>query len=94
MRFQTVREVLRYVVEKGFIAVDGISLTAVDKDETSFSISLIPHTRDNTTLGKKRVGDTVNLEIDIIAKYVEALARPAARGVTADFLQEHGFTVN
>lgn len=94
MRFQTVREVLRYVVEKGFIAVDGISLTAVDKDETSFSISLIPHTRDNTTLGKKRVGDTVNLEVDIIAKYVEALARPAARGVTADFLQEHGFTVN
>lgn len=94
MRFQTTREVLRYVVEKGFIAVDGISLTVVGRDETSFSISLIPHTRDSTTLGKKRVGDTVNLEVDIIAKYVEALARPAARGVTADFLQEHGFTVN
>lgn len=94
MRFQTTRDVLRYVVEKGFIAVDGISLTVVEKDQNSFSISLIPHTRQNTTLGKKRVGDTVNLEVDIIAKYVETLVEPSARGISTDFLQEHGFTVN
>jgi len=94
VRIQTTRDVLRYVVEKGFISVDGISLTVVEKDQDSFSISLIPHTRQNTTLGKKRAGDTVNLEVDIIAKYVETLVGPSARGITADFLQEHGFTVN
>jgi riboflavin synthase len=94
VRFQATRDILRYVVEKGFIAVDGVSLTVVEKDQNSFSISLIPHTRQNTTLGKKRVGDTVNLEVDIIAKYVETLVGPSARGITADFLQEHGFTVN
>ena len=94
MRFQTTRDILRYVVGKGFIAVDGISLTVVEKDENSFTISLIPHTRQNTTLGKKRAGDTVNLEVDIIAKYVETLVKPSARGVTAGFLEEHGFTVN
>jgi len=66
----------------------------VEKDQNSFSISLIPHTRQNTTLGRKKVGDAVNLEVDIIAKYVEALVKPSARGITADFLQEHGFTVN
>jgi len=93
VRFQTTRDILRYVVEKGFIAVDGISVTVVEKDPISFSVSLIPHTRQNTTLGRKRAGDTVNLEVDIIAKYVESLVSPSARGVTADFLQEHGFTV-
>jgi riboflavin synthase len=94
VRFQTTRYILRYLVEKGFVAIDGISLTVVEKDQNSFSISLIPHTRQNTTLGKKKVGDTVNLEVDIIAKYVEALVKPSTGGITADFLQEHGFTVN
>jgi len=93
MRFQTPREVMRYVVVKGFIAIDGISLTVVERDENSFTVSLIPHTRQNTTLGKRRVGDTVNLEVDIIAKYVEALAQSPGKGVTAEFLQEHGFLV-
>ncbi len=93
MRFQTPREVMRYVVVKGFIAIDGISLTVVERDENSFTVSLIPHTRQNTTLGKRRVGDTVNLEVDIIAKYVEALTQSPGKGVTAEFLQEHGFLV-
>jgi len=93
MRFQAPREVMRYVVVKGFIAVDGISLTVVERDETSFTVSVIPHTRQNTTLGKRRVGDAVNLEVDIIAKYVEALTQSPAKGVTAEFLQEHGFLV-
>jgi len=93
MHFQVPREVMRYVVVKGFIAIDGISLTVVEKDENSFTVSVIPHTRQNTTLGRRRVGDTVNLEVDIIAKYVEALTQSPGKGVTAEFLQEHGFLV-
>ena len=93
MRFQAPMEVMRYVVVKGFITIDGISLTVVDKDNKSFSISVIPHTRQNSTLGKRRVGDAVNIEVDIIAKYVEALARSPGMGVTTEFLQEHGFLV-
>ena len=93
MRFQAPREVMRYVVVKGFIAVDGISLTVVERDDTSFTVSVIPHTRENTTLGKKHAGDMVNLEVDIIAKYVEALTQSSTKGVTAEFLQEHGFLI-
>ncbi len=64
----------RYVVEKGFIAVDGVSLTVVHCDERGFSVTVIPHTRDHTIFGSRRVGDAVNIEIDILAKYVERLA--------------------
>lgn len=63
----------RYVVEKGSITVDGVSLTIVAVDERSFTVSLIPTTLAETTLGAKRVGDAVNLEVDAIAKYVERL---------------------
>lgn len=63
----------RYVVEKGSVAVDGISLTVADGDADAFSVALIPHTLDVTTLGSAQVGDPVNLEVDVIAKYVEAL---------------------
>ena len=65
---------MRYVVEKGFIAVDGTSLTVVDCGARTFSVSIIPYTRDNTVFGTRRAGDAVNLEADIIAKYVERLA--------------------
>jgi riboflavin synthase len=64
----------RYIVEKGFICVDGISLTVVSCDATSFSIALIPYTCSHTVLGTKHVGGSVNLEVDIIAKYVEKLS--------------------
>jgi riboflavin synthase len=63
----------RYVVEKGSITVDGVSLTVVSVDDEGFSVSLIPTTLSETTLGSRRVGDTVNLEVDAIAKYVERL---------------------
>ncbi|MFZ4485037.1 MAG: riboflavin synthase [Candidatus Nanopelagicales bacterium] len=63
----------RYVVEKGSITVDGVSLTVVSVDDEGFSVSLIPTTLAETTLGSRRVGDTVNLEVDAIAKYVERL---------------------
>ena len=64
---------LRYVIEKGSIAVDGISLTVNRVDDYSFAVALIPHTVDKTTLAGRRVGDKVNLEVDIIGKYVEKL---------------------
>ncbi len=73
LTFRPPRELLRYVVEKGSIAVDGISLTVNRVDATSFSVALIPHTVENTALASKRVGDKVNLEADIIGKYVEKL---------------------
>jgi riboflavin synthase len=63
----------RYLVEKGSVCVDGISLTVAARDGDAFSVALIPHTMDVTTLGSARVGDPVNLEVDVIAKYVEAL---------------------
>ena len=70
----------RYVVEKGSIAVDGVSLTVVAVDEESFSVSLIPTTLQLTTLGLKRPGDPVNLEVDVIAKYVEKLVGAHVQG--------------
>jgi riboflavin synthase len=70
---RTPPELLRYVVAKGSICVDGISLTVNTVDEYAFSVSLIPHTLEHTALGRKRVDDAVNLEVDIIGKYVEKL---------------------
>jgi len=66
-------DLARYVVEKGSIAVDGVSLTVVHVDDESFSVSLIPTTLAHTTLGTRRPGDVVNIEVDVIAKYVERL---------------------
>lgn len=72
------RSLLRYVVEKGSIAVDGVSLTVAGVDRDGFDFALIPHTATVTTLGEKRVGESVNLEVDLVAKYVERLASAAA----------------
>jgi riboflavin synthase len=68
-------DVLRYVVEKGSIAVDGVSLTVAAIDDRSFTVSLIPETLQRTNLGKAQTGDRVNLEVDVLAKYVEKLVR-------------------
>ena len=70
-------ELASYVVEKGSIAVDGISLTVAGVTPTSFSIAIIPHTHAVTAMGRRQVGDTVNLEADVLAKYVERLVRPS-----------------
>ncbi len=89
-------ELLRYIVEKGSVAIDGISLTVAKVTDTSFSVSIIPHTASQTILGTKKAGDTVNLENDIIGKYVEKLMKPAdtgnkKSGITMDFLIKNGF---
>jgi riboflavin synthase len=94
MRFEASPEVMRFVVPKGFIAVDGVSLTVASRDADSFEVSIVDFTRQHTILGSRKVGDTVNLEVDIIAKYVEQLSQPKPTGITVDFLREHGFPVN
>jgi len=94
VRFEAPPEVMGYVVEKGFMAVDGVSLTVVTKDTNSFQVSVVDYTRRHTTLGDWQVGDSVNLEVDIIAKYVEQLSQARSTGITVDFLQEHGFLVS
>lgn len=73
LTFRCAPALLRYIVEKGSIAVDGISLTVNRVDETSFDVAIIPHTAEVTTLGTRRPGDPVNLEVDVIGKYVEKL---------------------
>ncbi len=73
LRFSAPPELLRYIVAKGFIAIDGTSLTVVDRDERGFSVTIIPLTQEWTTLGRRKAGDRVNLETDILAKYVEQL---------------------
>ena len=93
IKFETTPEVTRYVVKKGFIAIDGISLTIVNYDTGSFQVSVVDYTQQHTTLGSRQVGDSVNLELDIIAKYVEQLSQARSSGVTMDFLKEHGFLV-
>jgi riboflavin synthase len=91
VRYGAPPEVMRYIVSKGFIAVDGVSLTVVDCDVTSFQVSLVGFTRSHTILAQRRPGDLVNLEVDIIAKYVERLTGKDKSGITLDFLSSHGF---
>ena len=73
LKFQAPPEIMKYVVWKGFICVDGVSLTVIDNDSATFSVSVVQYTGQNTTLGSVRPGATVNLEVDILAKYVEKL---------------------
>lgn len=73
VRFDAPWQIMRYVVAKGFVAVDGVSLTVVHCDDNGFSVTVIPHTRDHTVFGSRTVGDAVNVEVDILAKYVERL---------------------
>lgn len=94
VRCEAPPEVMLYVVEKGFIAVDGVSLTIAARDVSSFQVSIVEYTRKHTILGKIRVGDLVNLEVDIIAKYVEQLNQTRHTGITVDFLAKHGFSVS
>lgn len=95
-------EIMRYIVEKGSITIDGISLTVADVSTSSFKVSIIPHTAMVTTLGERKTGDSVNLENDIIGKYVEKLMQTEpvnsssnnndnSGGLTMEFLRENGF---
>ena len=91
----TENSILKYIVEKGSVAIDGISLTVAKVTENSFSVSIIPHTVENTVLSSKKTGDIVNLENDIIGKYVEKLLRPSEKetksSLTFEKLAMNGF---
>jgi riboflavin synthase len=80
----------RYIVEKGSVAVDGISLTVNRCEKNRFYVNIIPHSARNTTLGLKKVADMVNIETDIIGKYVEKFIN-SGKGIDMNFLAEHGF---
>lgn len=85
--------ILRYIVEKGSITIDGVSLTIAYVDDAVFKVSVIPHTQEETTLPRKHSGDIVNLENDMIVKYVEKLMGGGVerKGISLDFLQANGF---
>ncbi len=97
LRFWAPRSLTRYVVEKGFIAIDGVSLTITDVEGEEFGVSLVTYTQGATALLDKVPGDPVNVEVDILAKYVERFvgaaseASEGAGGITMEFLAEHGF---
>ena len=93
---QTSEQIMKYIVIKGSVTIDGISLTVAKVSETDFSISAIPHTVKITVLGERKEGDIVNLETDIIGKYVEKLItpvkeQPSKSNITRDFLSKYGF---
>ena len=89
VKFSVPSRLMRYIVQKGFIAVDGVSLTVIDPDGFSFSVSLVGYTRKQTTLGVSKPGDVVNLEVDIIAKYMERLKQGNNQAAMLAFLEEH-----
>ena len=92
VKIKTPAPLLRYIVEKGSIAIDGVSLTVAAVTDTDFSVSIIPHTGAHTILLGKKPGDPVNLECDVIGKYVEKLTAPhKTGGISTNFLAENGF---
>lgn len=84
-------DVLRYVIRKGSVAIDGISLTVVSVVSDRFSVSVIPHTLNETCLQDKKVGDVLNIECDLVGKYIEKFVGDADSGITYEFLRENGF---
>lgn len=99
MQVNVPRGVLKYVAEKGSVTLDGVSLTVASVDDTSFTVSLIPHTMASTTMGMMRTGSPVNVEVDMLARYVERMldfgreqgAEPEKKDITEEFLRKYGF---
>ncbi len=89
--FKPPAELMRYIVEKGFVCLEGISLTVADCRKDTFSVALIPYTLKNTSLGSKNLGDKVNIETDIFARYVEKFNGKSKSAVTWKLLENHGF---
>ncbi len=90
-KFEAPQDVMRYLVQKGFVAVEGISLTVTQIGSNYFEVSVLDYTRAHTNLSTHRIGDPVNLEVDIMAKYVEQYFRAQRPGITPEFLRDHGF---
>ena len=85
------KAITKYIVEKGSVTLDGISLTVADAAPEEFSVSIIPHTAAETTLSERRTGDKINIECDIIGKYIEKMTKRESEVITEDFLSKYGF---
>jgi riboflavin synthase len=90
-KFEAPEEIMHYLVEKGFVAVEGISLTIAARETGYFQVSVVDYTKANTNLKYHKIGDPVNIEIDIMAKYVERFMRNQPANLTQSFLSENGF---
>jgi len=84
-------EFTRYVARKGSVTVDGVSLTVNDVSATGFEVNIIPHTADVTIIGNYSVGTNVNVEVDLLARYIERLLAKDGEGLSMEFLKEHGY---
>jgi len=84
-------EIARYVARKGSVTIDGVSLTVNDVSATSFEVNIIPHTADVTIIGDYAVGTKVNVEVDLLARYIERLLAKDGEGLSMEFLKEHGY---
>jgi len=91
LRIDMPPEYARYVARKGSVCVDGVSLTINEVSGCSFESNIIPHTADVTIIGDYAVGSVVNIEVDLVARYLERLLGQDSNGLTEDFLREHGY---
>ncbi len=91
IRINTDKKLLRYMIPKGSIAIDGISLTVIHLDDLGFTVSLIPYTQQDTTLLQKKIHDVVNLECDMYAKYVEKFSQTQSEPLTLETLRNYGY---
>lgn len=91
LRFEVSSELTRYMVLRGSIGVDGVSLTIGELERNGFVVFIIPHTLKVTTLGEVRIGYLANIEVDMIAKYIERMIKMEGEGVSEEFLKRHGF---
>lgn len=90
-RFEIPQELIKYIVYKGSITINGVSLTVSKTEQNKFEVALIPHTLENTTLQYLKSGDFVNIETDILGRYVEKFLSTQNNNITVDFLKENGF---
>jgi riboflavin synthase, alpha subunit len=91
MTFEVPKELDKYIVYKGSITVNGVSLTVSKNQNNTFSVAIIPHTLENTNLKYLKIGDSVNIETDILGRYVEKFLSTKNNNITEDFLKENGF---
>jgi len=91
MTFEVPDELSRYIAKKGSICVDGVSLTINEVSGNTFGLNIIPHTAEATTMGAYEVGTAVNIEVDLLARYIERMLGSEAGGLSIEFLREHGY---
>ena len=91
MRFEVPGELARYIARKGSVCVDGVSLTINEVSGNTFGLNIIPHTADVTTMGAYEVGAAVNIEVDLLARYIERMLGSDGGGLSIEFLREHGY---